>query len=88
MSDRIRTTEEIRKGYVPDLMIVSERPYEAWRNIAYDEFDQWLAVHDAEIRADEREQAAQLLADAGYQHSAAFLRNLAAVRGEDASHDA
>ena len=42
----------------------------------------------AEVRADEREQAAQLLADAGYQHSAAFLRNLAAVRGEDASHDA
>ena len=38
---------------------------------------------DTISRADEREQAAQLLADAGYQHSATFLRTLAAARGED-----
>ena len=54
MTERIRTTDEIRRGYVPDLMIVTERPYEAWRHIAYDEFNEWLAAHDAEVRADER----------------------------------
>ena len=42
-----------------------------------------MTCFEERIRADEREQAAQLLADAGYQHSAAFLRNLAAARGED-----
>lgn len=84
MSDRIRTTEEIRKGYVPDLMIVSERPYEAWRHIAYDEFDQWLAQHDAEIRADERERAAQRVAEfLAWMCESTRAELVAVARGED-----
>lgn len=50
MSEYTPTTDEIRNGYTPDMMIASERPYEEWKQIAFDEFDRWLAQHDEQIR--------------------------------------
>ena len=56
-------------------------------------FDRWLAAHDAAIRADEREKAAQRLLDAwdtyvpmsvvGAGYGPWLDRMLAAARGED-----
>ena len=51
MSDYTPTTEDIRDVYMGWV------PYSQQRGM--EEFYRWLAAHDAEVRADEREKAAQ-----------------------------
>ena len=68
MSDYTPTTDEIRNGYTPDMMIASERPYEEWKQIAFDEFDRWLSAHDAAIRSNERERFVDAFVE-HYSHS-------------------
>lgn len=52
MSDYTPTTEEVREAAGGSLNYITS-----------DEFDRWLAAHDAEVRADEREESARRVFD-------------------------
>ena len=52
MSDYTPSTEFLRRMYATDTQ--AHEPFD----YRLAEFDRWLAVHDAEVRADEREKAA------------------------------
>lgn len=54
MTDYTPTTDEVRKAYV-HANADTELQIDKWETV----FDRWLAAHDAEVRADEREQAAK-----------------------------
>lgn len=54
MSDYTPTTEAVRHGYAADHNGCGGLDLDALA-----EFDRWLATHDAELRADEREKAAR-----------------------------
>ena len=56
MTDYTPTTAEVREWYDT---FIEERSGES----GLPEFDRWLATHDAEVRADEREKAAQRLVE-------------------------
>lgn len=53
MNDYTPKTEDIRELYA------HEHPFP---HVGRQQFDRWLAQHDAEVRADEREKAAQRVA--------------------------
>lgn len=55
------TTKEVRRVYVlaPDNLAADGKP--EWSMYTQDQFDRWLAAHDAEVRADERERCAQIV---------------------------
>ena len=61
MSEYTPTTEEVRRYYIA-------WGAESGPDDAAGEFDRWLAVHDAEVRADEREKAAERIAK-GVRHA-------------------
>ena len=93
MSDYTPMTEEVREAYATHRF----NAYATYRGTSLDEFDQWLAAHDAEIRADEREQAAQRVAKAIKHNRSCIVEDapdcwcersiaIAAARGEDISH--
>lgn len=82
MSDYTPTTDEVRECF-PDGP-ASPR----FGKVLRLEFDRWLAAHDAEIRADEREQAAQRViayyAEHGDEIGTSLHYGLGdAARGED-----
>ncbi len=54
MSEYTPTTEEVRAEFVTNKAL---RMPTTWRGA--DEFDRWLAAHDAEVRAAERERIIQ-----------------------------
>lgn len=54
--DYTPTTEQVRDAYM-------EGTRSFWHPIPGPEFDRWLVAHDAEVRADQQEQDAQIAAD-------------------------
>lgn len=89
MSDYTPTTEEVRDKYVGFDLSHTDDCTECPA-----EFDRWLAVHDAIIRADEREQAAHRVAKAIKHNRSCIVEDapdcwcersiaITAARGED-----
>lgn len=87
MSDYTPTTGEVRDMWSWMREDNSDLPMS--EGVA--EFDRWLAAHDAAVRADEREKAAQVLIDACLADNQPYEEGLcghcmvvaAAVRGID-----
>ena len=95
MSDYTPTTEEVREWFTRAVCNCDNEPCSA-RTAGGAEFDRWFAQHDAAIRSDEREQAAQRAEAEMRLHTGHFewlsvqdkdvldaIRNVAAACGED-----
>ena len=87
MSDYTPDTETVRAGWATSCMADS---ITGSANGFRREFDRWLAAHDAEIRADEREKAAQRVAEYADMEGIGLKSwdaAIAAARGEDNGHE-
>ena len=92
MSDYTPTTEEVRDHFSSMWFFVkSDGDVEHNTLELEDMFDRWLAAVEAEVRADEREQAAHRVSNVLQGEHKLLLTLLdatfAAARGEDPSHE-
>ena len=63
MSDWTPTTEQVRDGYRYDAEYEYHNPLSTEHVRLGRAFDRWLAAHDAQVRAEERERIAQAIVD-------------------------
>ena len=87
MTEYTPTTEYVRQGYL--FGFIKEQ-----REEAASVFDRWLAAHDAEVRADECEQAAMRVGlldftwlERNRKANRLWKAAVAAARGEDNTND-